>query len=125
VSSREEILDEGQQRIDQILGETSLRIERVLDEIENTTGVRPGPLSTGRGSVLEAGWAKLLHHRGQALHLLNVIDELAPFMDARTGGRRAVSVEAALKTMPADVAGRVMAGLHGAGLVELEGVTPR
>ncbi|MDX3570810.1 hypothetical protein [Streptomyces sp. ID05-47C] len=125
MSARDQILDEGQQRIEQILGEASLRIERVLDEIENTTGVRPGPLSTGRGSVLDAGWAKLLHHRDQCLHLLNVIDDLAPFMDARSGGLRATSVEAALKTMPADVAGRVIAGLRGAGLVELEGVTPR
>lgn len=121
---REEILDQGQQRIERILSDTALRIERVLDEIENATGVRPpGPARSGRASILDDGWPKLLHHREQCLHLLNVIDELAPHMDARPGGRRAATVEVALKTMPADAAGRVMAGLQGAGLVELQEVT--
>lgn len=122
-AAREEILDEGQQRIERIAADTVLRIEEVLDEVENATGIRPGPASSGRASILEAGWPALLHHREQCLHLLNVIDELAPHMDARPGGRRAATVEAALKTMPADAAGRVRVGLQGAGLVSLQEVT--
>lgn len=120
---REEIIDEGLARVERIVSDAGLRIERVLDGIENATGVRPGPPSSHRESVLDADWPRLLHHRQQCLHLLDVIDELAVFMDARPGGQRAASVEVALKTMPADVVGRVAAGLEGAGLVKLEEVT--
>lgn len=122
MSDRDEIVDEGRARVERIVSDAALQIERVLDEVENATGVRPGPPSSGRDSVLDADWPRLLHHRQQCLHLLNVIDELAVFMDARPGGQRSPSVQAALKTMPAAVAERVRVGLQGAGLVELQEV---
>lgn len=112
----DQLIAEGQQRIERILTDTALRIDRILDEIENATGVRPEPLASDRDSILGADWPRLLHHREQALYLLNVVDELEPFMSR---GRRAKTVETALKTMPQDVADRVLLGLNGAGLVTL------
>lgn len=43
---REEIIDEGLARVERIVSDAGLRIERVLDGIENATGVRPGPPSS-------------------------------------------------------------------------------
>lgn len=114
--AREELLTEGQQRIELVMARAADEIAAIADEVENLTGERIGPPFGKRAGIGDAPWAKLLVYRRECQSLLAAIALLEPLMGP-AACRRAPSVGAALKVAAPEMAELIVAELEAAGLV--------
>ena len=114
---REELLTEGQRRIELVMARAASEIAAIADEVENLTGERIGPPVGERAGIGDMPWAKLLVYRQECQSLLAAIALLEPLMGPGAGGRRASSVGAALKVAAPETAELIVAELEAAGLV--------
>lgn len=114
---REELLTEGQRRIELVMARAASEIAAIADEVENLTGERIGPPVGERAGIGDMPWAKLLVYRQECQSLLAAIALLEPLMGPAASGQRAPSVGAALKVAAPEMAELIVAELEGAGLV--------
>lgn len=112
---REELLTEGQRRIELVMVRAASEVAAIADEVENLTGERIGPPVGERAGIGDMPWAKLLVYRQECQSLLAAIALLEPLMGP-AACRRAPSVGAALKVAAPEMAELIVVELEGAGL---------